>query len=992
MAASGAPAGEVTLMFTDIEGSTRGWDTYRERFHEALQRHNALIREALAAWKGYEVKTIGDSFMVAFSDPCDAALCALEVQRRIEDGPFAAVGGMRVRVGLHTGFLEPVGGDYFGPPVNRAARIERAAHGGMILLSADTAQRIEKRLAPEARLLDLGLHRLRDLGAAQRLYQLTHSDLPARDYPPLRTLEALPHNFPAQVTSFIGRDREIAELTELIAGSRARLVTLTGPGGSGKTRLSMQFAAERLQDFPDGVWIVELGQVMDANEVPTALALALSDSLSTEGDADARAQVFDFLAPRKSLLVLDNFEQVIDAARFVSDLLRACPHLACLVTSRQLLRISGEHEFPVAPLALPPPDVTVETCLNFESVRLFVERCQAARPDFALTPETTPVVADICHRLEGLPLAVELTATLVRGMTPPQILTRLNDRFRLLATARRDLEPRQRSLRGAIDWSYELLTEEERALFAELSVFAGGFFLEDVEAVCSAPDALMLVFDLRDKSLLRVGEQLEQTRYSLLDTLREYALEKLESRGELDALRNKHALYFLEQAEQWADQLTEGDAIDAMRRMTVDIDNMRAGMAWAEARQEQSVIAGYSAALACYFLRRGPYVEAERWLQTAEQGEQKLAEREDAQVALREGSHTRKLARILLRRGLVHYKQAQYDPATDCFLRSLELFTQVQDWRRIVSALTNLGTIAWATSHYREAQTRWEEALEIVRQHHLTRDEGDLLTNLAFLCANRGESEQARRYFEQALDLLRRTGDMEGLAYAHFNCGELLLNQYSDLSEEEHARQGAELLSRVQQHIEESHHLFQTMSHSEGGAQSTERLGLLALLQGDALRAEELCRQALRMSEENDDRRCQLSAHRDLGRIALHDALAQTEENARTTAFQQVAAHLEAALRFAEELEDALEVAGTLRYAGQAAEARGDLAAALRAYLVAEREYVRLELPCPPAVQAARQRVTVPLPETARQQIAAEAEHATARHAAEQAFAAFGQD
>src|SRR5581483_2208057 len=271
------------------------------------------------------------------------------------------------------------------------------------------------------------------------------------------------------------------------------------------------------------------------------------------------------------------------------------------------------------------------------------------------------------------------------------------------------------------------------------------------------------------------------------------------------------------------------------------------------------------------------------------------------------------------------------------------------------------------------------------------RDEGDLLTNLAFLCANRGESEQARRYFEQALDLLRRTGDMEGLAYAHFNCAELLLNQYGDLPEEEQARQGAEQLSRVQEHIEESHRLFETMSHSEGIAQSTERLGLLALLQGDASRAEELCRRALRLSEENDDRRCQLSAHRDLGRIALYNALAETEGNARRAAFHLAAAHLEAALRFAEELEDASEVAGTLRYIGQAAEARGDLAAALRAYLVSEREGAGLELPCPPALQTARERVAARLPEAARQQIKAEAEQLSARHAAEQALAAFRQ-
>ncbi len=987
MVASVAPAGDVTLMFTDIQGSTRNWDTYRERFHEALQHHNALIRQAIVAHSGYEVKTIGDSFMVAFSDPLAAARCALDIQLAIEAEPFAEIGGMRVRVGLHTDTLEPIGGDYLGSPVNRAFRIESAAHGGMILLSETTAQRVEALLPPGAHLVNLGLHRLKDLGAPQRIFQLSHDDLPPRDYPPIRTLESLAHNFPGQLTSFVGREREIEELTEMLTVRKSRLITLTGPGGTGKTRLSLQVAADLLEHYPDGIWMVELGNIFDAREVPTAVALALSKELPIASDADARAQVFAFLAHRQSLLVLDNFEQVIDAARFVSDLLRTCPNVVCLVTSRQLLQISGEQEFPVSPLMLPPPNVNVETCLQYASARLFVERCQAARPDFELTQETAPTVADICRRLEGLPLAVELTATLVRGMTPQQILPRLRDRFRLLATSRRDLEPRQRSLRGAIDWSYDLLSEAERRLFAQLSVFAGSFRIEDAEAVCEDPDLFTLLLDLRDKSLLKANELSGETRYSMLETLREYAREKLEAEGELDALRHKHAHYFFQRAIRLAEQITEGDAVEAIDRMTQEIDNMRAGLLWAESRQEHALLTDYSMALARYFLRRGPYDEAEHWLRMAEEGERKLAAQEDDPTAQQADSHTHRLARILLRRGNVHYKRAEYEAATACFLESLERFQHVEDWRHVVSALTNLGNIAWVTSRYREAQARWEAALEIVTQHGLTRDEADLLTNLAALFANQGKDEQARSYLEQALTRLRRTGDMEGLAYTHLNYGDLLLRQFDALTAEEQPGQGA-LLALAEENLRESCRLFQAMGNSEGIGQTTERQGLLALLQGNASEAEAFCTRALLLGTETGDRRCCLFAERDLGRIALvNSAGAETED--RRAAFQgEAAAHFDNALLLAEELQDAAEMASLVYYAGDLAAQRGNPEAAYLAYVLSDRECTRLELICPPTLQAARMRAGGTLPETRRAQIEADAAHTTPRQAFSRALQA----
>jgi predicted ATPase/class 3 adenylate cyclase len=752
-----APSGDVTLMFTDIEGSTKGWDTYQEDFRAALGVHNSLIRRAIADHGGYEVKTIGDSFMVAFGDPLSAALCALDIQRLLGNTSFETVGELRVRIGLHSGAIEPREGDYFGPTVNHAARIEGAGHGGQVVLSDETAERIRGKLRPGLSLADEGLHRLRDLGSPIRLFLLTDDELPQRQYPPLRTLNMLPHNFPAQVTSFVGREREKEELQALLVERKTRLVTLTGPGGTGKTRLSMQVAAEAVQEYRDGIWLIELASLTDAREVPAALALALK--IPIVGDTGIPAQVFAYLQDKTALLVIDNFEQVVDAARFVGDLLKQCRGIACLVTSQHLLQIAGEVEYPLSPLSVPSPGATLAECFGNPTVQLFAERAQAAKPAFELNEENVGDVVEICRRLEGLPLAIELTAALVRAMSPQQILPRLQDRYKLLASTRRDLDPRQRSLRGALDWSYELLTEEERALFGELSVFSGGFFVEDVEAVCTSPDSFLFVVVLRDKSLLRMEEVNGEARFLMLETLRGYAAEKLEQSGAAAELRERHAKRFLEQARVWNAALNSSG--EAMQRMIREIDNLRAGMDWACDEQRDDLVVGYGESLGRFYTARGLY----------EEGDRRLVASEDA---ARQTDKPSSLAQILLLRGRIATQSGRNTDAKNRYEESYVVSERAGDRARMVAALVNLGTTAWIERDFDVAQKSWQEGLVLARETQHPTYEATLLSNLSTLAWELDDRDTAIRYIEDGLALHRRQDDRRLLAYALMNYAEVL--------------------------------------------------------------------------------------------------------------------------------------------------------------------------------------------------------------------------
>ncbi len=577
------PEGVVTFLFTDIEGSTRLLtDIGDAAYGEALGAHRAIVLDAASGQGGQSFGSEGDAVFVAFPSAAGAVRAAVAAQRALADHAWEG-GAVRVRMGIHTGEVLIVAGDYVGIEVHRAARVAAAAHGGQVILT-DATRVIAGDPGDGIELRDLGEHRLKDFARAERLYQVEADGLET-SFPALKTLDLTPNNLPPQLTTFVGR-AEVDNAVMLL--DRTRLLTLTGPGGTGKTRLSLALAGDCVDRYPDGTWFVPLAPVTDPELVASAIASSIG-LLAPQRPPIERVK--DHLRERTALLVLDNFEQVVTGAPIVADLLRSAPRLTIIVSSRAPLRISGEQEFPVPPLSLPPAGTTdVETLMGSEAVRLFVERAMAVRPDFSLTAENGVHVAEIVRRLDGLPLAIELAAARIRLLSPAAMAQRLGDRLGLLSSGGRDMPERQRTLRGAIDWSHDLLEADDRRLFARLGVFAGGGPVETAESVCgsASDDASLDVFGglerLAEQSLVRIGEDLHgDMRFSMLETLREYALEKLDERGETPALRDRHAAAFLAFAVARDPQGLDTTAAAAanarlLDRLEDEHDNLRAAL------------------------------------------------------------------------------------------------------------------------------------------------------------------------------------------------------------------------------------------------------------------------------------------------------------------------------------------------------------------------------------------------------------------------------
>jgi class 3 adenylate cyclase len=480
------PTGTVTFLFTDIEGSTKLWERDAEAMKAALVRHDEILREAIEDKGGFVFKTVGDAFCCAFPTAPDAIKAALSAQRSLCTEEWNEGCTIRARMALHTGTVEARGGDYYGPPVNRVARLLSAGHGGQTLLSHAIQELVRDELPSGTNLRDLGEKRLKDLFRPERVFQVIAPGLPS-EFPPLRTLDAYRNNLPLQPTPLVGREREVEAVCERLRSPDVRLLTLVGPGGTGKTRVGLQAAVELLEEFEGGVFLVALAAIADPALVGSTIARALG--LTETGDQPPEEILKSYVRERQLLLLLDNFEQVLEAAPLLDVLLGAAPRLKVLATSRAPLRLYGEHEFPVPPLLLPDtvhlPET--ETLAQYEAVRLFIERARAVKPDFTVTNENAPAVAEICARLDGLPLAIELAAARIRLLPPQAMLFRLSNRMKLLTGGARNLPERQQTLRGAIEWSYDLLDPEEQTLFARLSVFAGGRTLEAIEARCATP-------------------------------------------------------------------------------------------------------------------------------------------------------------------------------------------------------------------------------------------------------------------------------------------------------------------------------------------------------------------------------------------------------------------------------------------------------------------------------------------------------------------------
>jgi predicted ATPase/class 3 adenylate cyclase len=576
------PTGTVTFLFSDLESSTRLWEEHAEAMKEALAGHDVLLRDAVEAHGGWVVKTTGDGLHAVFETAHAAAMAAVAAQKSLSEQRWGATGPLRVRMGLHTGEADARAGDYFGPVVNRAARLTAAAHGGQILVSRATEAVLRDHLGGDLELVGLGEHRLRDLSRPEGVFQLRGPGL-AEDFPPLRSLDAFPGNLPLQVSSFIGRDREVARIAKALG--EARVVTLTGVGGVGKTRLAMQVAAEVLPRFREGAWLCELGAIRDPAGVVGGLAAVFG--VTARANQSLEDSLVEFLRTKQLLLVVGNCEHLLESVADLLDLLeRSCAAVVVLATSREGLSLEGEQVVPVPSLPAPAADADLDAAGRCDAVHLFVERARGVDPEFNLTAENAAAVAQVCRRLDGVPLAIELAAARVSAMNPAELARGLDRRFETLAGGRRGAVQRHQTLRAAIDWSYELLTEPERRLLARLPVFAGGCTRDAAEFVCaSAPIAIAQMFELLAglvaRSLAVADRDRPETRYWLLETIREYGEERLAEHGETEELRARHARYYTNFAGAVSEEILGPRQIEAGRRLIAEQENLLAAMNYA---------------------------------------------------------------------------------------------------------------------------------------------------------------------------------------------------------------------------------------------------------------------------------------------------------------------------------------------------------------------------------------------------------------------------
>jgi len=570
------PTGTVTFLFTDIEGSTALWEHHPEAMQIALARHDKILEAAIDGHGGVIVSRMGDGMAAAFASAREAVAAAVAIQQGLVEETWPELlGRVSARVGVHTGEGILIEGQYLNQPLNRCARLMAIGHGGQVLVSGTSEPLVRGALPEGVELVDLGDRRLRDLSEPIRVFQVEHPDLMTA-FPPLRSLDSFPGNLPLQVSSFIGRERDLARATEALA--ERRVVTLTGVGGVGKTRLALQVAAELLPRFREGAWLVELQAVRDPEGVEGAFAAVFG--VSPRAGQSLKEAVVEFLHTKQLLLVLDNCEHLLEAvAAFVGMLERTCPGLVVLATSREGLALDGERVVPVPSLAAPSPEAGLDALAQSEAVQLFVERGRDADPDFALTAHNAVAVAQVCRRLDGVPLAIELAAARIRAMNPDELARGLERRFETLAGGRRGAVQRHQTLRAAIDWSYDLLSEAERRLLARLAVFAGGCTRAAAQAVCSGePIAAREVFDLIvslvDRSLVIAERDHPETRYRLLETIREYAEERLAEAGETASLRDRHAEFYVEYVRSLSEEMQGPQQIEAGNRVRSEAENL----------------------------------------------------------------------------------------------------------------------------------------------------------------------------------------------------------------------------------------------------------------------------------------------------------------------------------------------------------------------------------------------------------------------------------
>lgn len=812
------PTGRVTLVFTDLEGSSELTERHGVAFEAVRNRHFSLLRKAAEDWQGFEVETAGDSLFVVFAHAANAVSFAVAAQQAIAQEPWPReLGSIRVRMGAHTG--EPfVGLDngrvtYRGSVTNRAARIQAAGHGGQILLSTATRDAAaDGGTAPDITFIDRGVHRLKGVGCEQ-IWQVVHPEL-IREFPPLNTLPSDRHNLPLPPTPLIGRLEEIAAWRTLLQQPAIRLVTVFGFGGMGKTRAALHLAELCLDDFREGVWWIDLEGVDTAEAMISRIADDLPLQLRSQPAISEQLNVF--LKERQILLVLDNTEQIDDAAVTINQLLSCAPRLKFLVTSRRALELRAEHVVQLHPL--PPAD----------AMMMFAERARARRPDFELGTVNQTDVGKLCQQLDGVPLAIELAASRARSMSPREIGERLGERLDFLQGRSSDLAPRQRALRAVIDWSHDLLADDERELFAQLAVFAGSFTLPQAEKICDVPDVAWSIEELLSQSLLRhetVGAT-QQTRFSMLAMLRDYATEKLEAQPAAALIRLRHAEYFLAFITERLKKLRTRDEDAAFAEVEEALENVRAALDWSRHSHQPEIAAKLALALGQFIHRRGFLRDA---ISNIDIGAELI------QAVPGSDAATKLRAELLCARASLHLDLFEWQEAADRAGEAMALFENAADWNGAADCLNLQGLAAFHAKEMQRARDLFLQAKERYHRCANVSGEGIVLHNMGLVETYDGHSTEASRFLVEALALRRAGGDLRGVAETCNNLG-VLAQEHND-------NDGAEL------YYTEALNGENALQHAFGVARALSNLGEIAQLRRDDERAFRLFAAAERLFE-----------------------------------------------------------------------------------------------------------------------------------------------
>jgi predicted ATPase/class 3 adenylate cyclase len=754
------PSGATVFLFTDIEGSTRLWEERPNEMREALAAHDGILRAAIEGNNGQVFKTIGDAFCAAFNALDDAISAARHAQTALNQLDSEPAGlQLRVRMAIHAGRADERDGDYFGPAVNRVARLLSVGHGGQTLLS-EAAQSLiygSSQTETSVKLLDLGFHNLQDISEPEHIFQICFADL-QDEFPPLRSLIYLRHNLPLQVTSFVGREREIADVKKGLHNSR--LLTITGAGGVGKTRLVVQVAFDAVSEYPDGVWMAELSPVGDPDRVPHTIAQALG--VREESGKSLTDSIVKHLKAKRLLLVLDNCEHVLDVcSSLANEIIRSCPGVTIAATSREPLSISGEKVFTMPALSCPRADAATSNSnlYEYEAVKLFAERAQSVSPGFQVMPANASAVIQVCRRLDGIPLALELAAARVRVMPVEQIASRLDDRFRLLTGGSRTALPRQQTLRALIDWSYELLSAEEKTLLNRLSVFAGGWTLDAAEAVCADEQAdgieawqvLDLLASLVGKSLVIFDESGATARYRLLETVRHYALERLIAGDDEEAIRRRHAEWCRSLVIEAGTHLSTPQQPSWLARMDAEHDNVQSALNWTKSKptdyQLGLEIAAYSDR---YWSLRDVIRVGREWMKTF--------------LDLTPAVHSQPRAMALVGLGGYCWRMGDYPEARAAYKLACETCRAIDNLGGLSTAIGGLANVNWYEGNKEAAVTLYEEALALAREANNIRMVSVALSNLGLVAIDQSEFARAKELFEESLGIRRETSDTRGMA------------------------------------------------------------------------------------------------------------------------------------------------------------------------------------------------------------------------------------